>query len=234
MKICVVTGFAVTKGAKMQRYIHATQSSDLTSDAWHHDCDSLAAVAICGVPIGNVLIRVKFGNDVNSYHELLRIWNKEVRKVADLHHWPTSIKPETVALKSLNYWINNICESCDGLGFLKIANTPALSSHECPLCGGDGIKLLVTSPSIQKKVETMVDRLEELVLTATRLSARKLGGYSEFPGATDSPNRPLGESKTIVSTEGRVEYKKALESILGRIRDIELRQGPSTIRLKRP
>src|SRR4051812_11674779 len=164
-----------------ERYIGATQSSNLMDDARHRQTDILCAAALhSGLKqikingesfarigamaggLGGLLFRVKFGNDAGSYPQLLNGWVSHVTHVADRNHWPTMLKPRKVAITVLNWWINNICTSCDGTGFKKHENPQLRTDDICDCCDGTLIKNIVCEPYELRYAEDVISELSEI------------------------------------------------------------------------
>ena len=146
----------------------ATTSSNLKDDPEHHVTDILAAMALVG-GLGGMMLRVKIGLDHTSYPQLIEAWKDRVTKMADLRHWPTSIKPDRVAIETLRYWLSNVCPECTGLKYTKHDKSPTLQSEVCPCCDGAGVMPMQFAGEIRKFA---IDALEELSDIDVRVGIR--------------------------------------------------------------
>ncbi|MDB5853268.1 MAG: hypothetical protein JWR22_1309 [Herminiimonas sp.] len=158
----------------IESYSRATQSSNLRDDEHHHATEKLAAVALSS-DLGAALFRVKFGNDATTYKALLTAWQAKVTVKAGLRkNWPDHIKPNKLAAKSLNYWLNDICEACSGKGYEVATGTPKLSNDLCKLCNGEKKAPLVCEPDWREYILDMIEDLDDLVRYSAGRAMRKL------------------------------------------------------------
>ncbi len=141
-----------------ERYTSATRSSNLRDGPNHHATDILAAMAWSG-GFGAILIRLKIGLDHTSYPQAIEQWRAKVTEMADKKHWPTRISPDRVANESMKYWLNNICDGCTGLRYVKHEKSPTLQSEMCPCCDGTGVKPMPFAAEIRRYA---IDALTEL------------------------------------------------------------------------
>lgn len=162
-----------------QRYSRATQSSNLKDDSHHYQTEVLAAVALSSA-FGSLLFRVKYANDATSHNALLEKWTVLVEQKSVFRGWPSHIVPATVAATSLEYWLCDICEHCEGKGYHALAGAPVLSDDPCKVCKGSGKKPLTCEKRIRDYVEDMVQTLERMTLHAGSEAMRKLAKQMEF------------------------------------------------------
>lgn len=156
-----------------ERYSTATMSSDLRDDEHHHVTDVLAAVALSS-ELGSLLFRVKYADEKSSYPQLRLEWIKKVTFKADYRHWPTNINPSHVAILTLDHWLNDVCGSCNGLGYEKHESAPTLTDKACKVCDGTGHKNFNPSPIIAKYALDVLDELHQLSETAGGMAIKKL------------------------------------------------------------
>ena len=159
-----------------QKYSHAVTSSNLKSDTYHHDADTLAAVALGGGEFGSLLFRVKYSNDSTSFHSLLEKFTVVVESKAILRKWNSSIRPEQIASAALKYWLNDLCWVCEGRGYPVVLGTPMLSDKECSGCHGTGKKVLDANSRELDYIKDMVEALEEMARHAGSAAIKKLAG----------------------------------------------------------
>ena len=160
-----------------QQYARATQSSNLKSDEYHFDTDTLAAVALSGGPgFGNLLFRVKYANDATSYVQLAEAWEwyVKIRAATSAPPWPVHVKDAAVAKASLKYWLNDLCPVCGGKGVQKMEFVDILSDDACESCEGSGKRPMEAEPRIVSYVSEMVLLLESMTITAGSNAMRKL------------------------------------------------------------
>ena len=157
-----------------ERYASTTLSSNLKDDAEHHNTDILIAIALSS-DIAYLIFRVKYANDLSSYPQLRTLWEDKVRLKADLRHWPTNVKPERVAKITLEYFLANICDKCDALGYIKHESSPTLTATACPCCDGAKIKPFVCERDIRKYALDVLDELHQCEPNSEDRARKKLG-----------------------------------------------------------
>lgn len=162
-----------------EKYSRSINSSDLRSDEHHFDTDNLAAVALSS-ELGNVLFRVKYGNDATTYNTLLMAWKDKVAKKADLRQWPRHITARKVAEISLSYWLNDVCEVCEGRGYDTLPNSPVLSDEVCKCCKGEKKRPLIVEHRFRDYVLDMLEDLEEMARYSAGEAMRKLARDMEL------------------------------------------------------
>jgi hypothetical protein len=161
-----------------ERYSRAAISGNLRNDELHGATDVLAAMALSGT-FGAMLVRVKYCNDVGSYHRLLHQWTWIVSTRALRRNWPEHIPINTVAYMSLRRWLNSVCPACTGLGYIKELGAPVLSDRPCKLCKGTGVTELRCEMRVRDYVLDMVDELETDMLRAVTRAKKKLRSARE-------------------------------------------------------
>ncbi len=162
-----------------ERYSRSVISSNLRDSEHHHATDVLAAVALSS-ELGTLLFRVKYANDKESYPQLRAEWIKKVTHKADYRHWPTVINPKTIAIMTLDYWLNDVCEHCNGLGYEKHENAPTLTDKACKYCEGTGTKPFTCQRSWLKYANDVLDELHQLSETAGANAVKKLRKQCDF------------------------------------------------------
>jgi len=156
-----------------ERYARSVQSSNLKDDAFHHDTDKLAAMAL-SKRLGSELFRVKYCNDATSYPRLLEEWTKIVQNKAGRRKWPKHVKPEMIAKTALDYWINPLCVPCDGKGFDAKINKGGQYEAVCKACGGTGSRNLPGESNIKQYVADMIETLRDMERISGSLAVKKL------------------------------------------------------------
>lgn len=158
----------------VMKYARAAESSNLRNDAYHHDTDTLAAVALSDLQFGSLLFRAKYSNDAESYKRLEEEWEWEVKKRAALEGWPLRVDEKRVATESLKYWMNDICPVCGGKGVKKMEFVDVLSDEACDHCEGSGKRSVDCDRHIRKWVEEMISALEGMTIMAAGAAMDKL------------------------------------------------------------
>ncbi|MGI4936305.1 MAG: hypothetical protein ACRYF5_06105, partial [Janthinobacterium lividum] len=153
----------------IESYSKAAQSSNLKDDEFHHATEKLAAVALIGRPgqdgagdalrrMGALMFRVKYSNDATSYPQLLAEWTQVVKSKASSRKWPADISPKKIARLSLQYWQNDICTVCGGMGHLPVLHVPnVLSDDPCKACNGTTKKPITAQHNLIQYVTDMVE-----------------------------------------------------------------------------
>ena len=143
-------------------------SSQVSSDLSEAKTDDYLAdvdvVRACGMvakdnPIGLALWRLKYAKDTRELKKILDYFVKW-SVARDLRE--DDIDALLFVKKSLKYWIDSICDNCDGLGFMKIIGCPMLSDSPCQICNGSG---KTNAPAGQdfKSLLDEIDKLERVV-----------------------------------------------------------------------
>lgn len=103
------------------------------------DLDTIAALGMVGIQerIADAVYRLKYANDPRSYHDALAgvygiarsldiqlRWRMKRRRL----HW--------MAKRVLNFWLNDGCATCTGVGYEVIKGSPHLSDRICRSCAG--------------------------------------------------------------------------------------------------
>ena len=161
------------------RYARSVQSSNLKDDAFHHDTDQLAAMAL-SKRLGSELFRVKYCNDATSYPRLLEEWVCIVRNKAGHRKWPKHVKPETIAKMALDYWINPVCMPCEGKGFDAKINKGGQYEVNCKACAGTGSRYVPGEPNLKQYVADMVEILRDMERVSGGLAVKKLANIINF------------------------------------------------------
>lgn len=162
-----------------QQYSKAAASRDLRDDATHHDTDTLAAIALSS-DLGSKLYAVKYANDATSYAALLRGWEWHVTKHAALMGWPQRVNEIIVAKASLDFWLIDHCQACQGIGKARILFADLYSDDPCPQCDGSGKRPIPANRHIQAYVAQMVQALEDMAVKAGNDAIKKLAKEIEL------------------------------------------------------
>jgi hypothetical protein len=159
--------------AVVKKYIRATTSSDLTNDAYHHDTDTLAALAMSDDEFGALLLRVKYAFDPALYNRLKDEWRRYVKVKAVAHGWPHTINERIVADIVLGYWLRDHCRPCGGRRRLELVPR-VLSNDPCPHCKGTGKRPLIVNRRFTKYAHDVYEMINRLVVRVGGETAGKL------------------------------------------------------------
>jgi HrpA-like RNA helicase len=165
----------------IKSYSQAIQSSNLRDDEHHHQTEKLAAVAMSGT-LGNLLFRVKYANDHTSYNALKEAWTELVTAKAKSRRWPDDVSPKKVARLALDYWQNDLCETCGGSGHKAHPDNPQLLLDDaCSACKGTAKKPIQVKHNLMDYVSDMVETIETMTARAANEAMKKLAGEMELP-----------------------------------------------------
>ena len=168
----------------IEEYARAAKSSNLRDDEHHHDHEKLAAAALVSLASGspaNLLFRVKYSNDAESYPTLLREWQSMVLLKAVQREWPQHINARSVAEISLLFFLNDLCQICGGHAKLAVEGVPSvLQDDPCPACNGTGKKPLQCDGRVKKAVEDALETLHTMEFAAGAAAMKKLASDIDF------------------------------------------------------
>lgn len=159
-----------------EKYASATTTSNLTLELGRLcDADSLLAAGIASSKdprkaLALSIYRAAVTGDhagMNQITETLADWL--AGNGARNRDKPLS-RParKEIAASVLKYLFNSTCQSCNGLGYIKVEGAPVLSDHVCGICLGTGKKPLDRHVPIGKEEQarwllTEIERLMALI-----------------------------------------------------------------------
>lgn len=82
------------------------------------------------------LFRLKYANDATEYPEVLEIFKYIAVKHSRRMKWGDDSRAYSAAKKVLDYWLVDICPTCQGRGYKTVEGSPMLSDTVCPSCKG--------------------------------------------------------------------------------------------------
>jgi len=187
------------KPGMAERYLRATSSSNLQTDAEHPgDIDKLMAAAwVSHSPRRDLALRVwrvRATGSVRGVHRMADdLGDMLQRQEADRRHGRylrgsngrqlTAAKARGLAMTVLKWWRQPRCEACDGLGHPKMLNAPVLDlTRECPNCHGTGqapLELRVRQEHIDQ-ARWLVGQMESLSAMVFDAMARRLNDQMNF------------------------------------------------------
>lgn len=157
-----------------ERYTHAAVSSNLKNDAYHLDTDLLAAMKLAGGLAGS-MARVKYLHDAAAYKALLAAWTGMVIYKAAVRQWKGDWSPKAVAKISLDYWLDDQCDACNGVGFPLMVGIATRSTKVCPACDGSKLNPLRCDRRLREPALDMYEALCDVFDKARIRASKKLG-----------------------------------------------------------
>lgn len=101
--------------------------------------DVITALGLVGIKerLADAVYRLKYANDPKSYAAALAGVYGLARSMDARQHWRLKRKRlHLMANRVLDYWLNDGCRVCTGLGYITVSGTPMLSDHVCLACSG--------------------------------------------------------------------------------------------------
>lgn len=161
----------------IEKYARAVTSTNLKDDEHHHNTEVLAAAALCETRLATKLFRVKYAADATSYPALLAEWTEIVTFKSLLRTWPIEVSPKKVARLSLDHWLGDVCQECNGTGVQALpGHLSILSDLPCRVCSGTAKKPVQVKHNLKNYVSDMVESLEAMMIQAGGEVVRKLAG----------------------------------------------------------
>ena len=115
-----------------EQYSQACTSSNLRCEADKRgSTDILIASGMSNSRIGGALMRLLTKTDrigLESVHQQLT----QKAKLLNID------RPEVVSASVLAWWLNHVCNACNGVKFEVIQDSPSLSARSCKVCKGSG------------------------------------------------------------------------------------------------
>jgi uncharacterized protein len=121
-----------------------------------------------------MLFRAKFASNRKQLPSsiLISVWRGLVNKRATKRGWNRFANE--VADLSLMYWLDSVCEVCDGKGHPKIITAPTLAACVCPACDGTGQRKLKCRAEVKDYILDAVQQLESMEREAGVRAIKKL------------------------------------------------------------
>ena len=115
-----------------EQYSQACTSSNLRVQAEKRSsADILIASGMSSSRIGSALMRLHTKPDrigLEAVHQQLT----HRAKLLNID------RPEVVSASVLSWWLNHVCNACNGVKFEVIQDSPSLSARSCKVCKGSG------------------------------------------------------------------------------------------------
>jgi hypothetical protein len=124
-----------------ERVGNALASGDLRQKPGPCPLDKVGALGMVGISerLADAVFRLKYSNQHKSYEEALQgvyglTRSLDVRQRWRLRRWRLHSMARTV----LDYWLADICRTCNGVKFQVVTGSPHLSDRACRTCHGTG------------------------------------------------------------------------------------------------
>lgn len=155
-----------------ERYATATTTSHLIVDSDNHSCDVLVAAGMAGQKNELALAMWSLAH-MPSRSRMMELREQIRRRVKGyMDRRGMKGKHDRIADAVLAWWMKPACPDCDGLGYEKYPNAPALSDVPCSSCGGTGKRQLKSD--CPEAARWMAAELESLAAKATDSIKAKL------------------------------------------------------------
>lgn len=103
------------------------------------DIDTIAVLGLVGIneKLADAVYRLRYANDHKSYQDALDGVYGIARSLAARYRWKANGKRlRAMSRRVLDYWINDGCQVCTGVGYEIVLNSARLSDRLCRGCGG--------------------------------------------------------------------------------------------------
>lgn len=120
------------------------------------DIDTVGALGLVGIQecLADAVFRLKYANDPRSYDGALAGVCRLARSLNTRQRWRYKRKRlHWMAKRVLDYWLNDACRLCTGVGYEVIPGSPHLSDRPCQQCHGTRKLAMPWVKRIPKKPE---------------------------------------------------------------------------------
>ena len=141
------------------------------------DIDTIAVLGLVGIneKLADAVYRLRYANDHKSYQDALDGVYGIARSLAARYRWKANGKRlRAMSRRVLDYWINDGCTLCTGVGYEVIVNSGRLSDRVCPKCLGSRkrampwLKRLPRKPEGRGATRAYLQRWREVAEKVTR------------------------------------------------------------------
>jgi hypothetical protein len=122
-----------------ERVGRALARGNLRQRETHCELDVITALGVVGINerLSDAVYRLKYANDAKSYDDALRGVYGLACSLDRRGRWRYHrARLRRMARRILDYWLNDGCHLCTGLGYEVIHGTPHLSDRPCKACHG--------------------------------------------------------------------------------------------------
>lgn len=173
-----------------EKIASAARSSHLQHQPFTCAIDKMGALGMAGVSNNlSSAVRLKYGNEPRFYPDALAAVGKECKRLMIRERWEGGSTEQYADMSraALDYWLNDRCSACDGLGYEKIAGAPMLSDNACPKCKGTAKRSVPRQRNAQwtARFFMLLAKVEELEAAAGAAVMRRLSvRMGEFDGVS--------------------------------------------------
>lgn len=120
----------------------AIAADDLTPKETNCPLDKVMAIGLVArdYPLADGVMALKFANDATTYDFMLRSVRSLAMKINNARNYRLKPRIDKISKNVLDYWLNDKCLSCNGVGHQAIAGSPGRAARVCPKCSGSGKK----------------------------------------------------------------------------------------------
>ena len=159
----------------LERIAKAETSHDLKHHGNECDVDVLGAVGMAAINNTGYLAvyRLKYLRDRSVSGEAFAQFTIWARR-SMLRRSKGCTGAPWIASKALEYWVNDRCAACSGLGYAVIAGTPCLSDNHCCVCRGSGKRKLSANAFETQIMNDVIENADAVLHIIGKLTGFKL------------------------------------------------------------
>ena len=123
-------------------------------------------------PLGVSLWRLKYAADSGEFRSVLDGLVQMFEK-----RWGDNADASNAVVAVVRHWLDDVCHSCNGLGYKPVIGAPMLSDEMCEVCGGSGRSKLPRTDEPALWLQDTIARMEREVAAAIM---KKISADLEF------------------------------------------------------
>lgn len=118
----------------------AVASNNLTPHEHACPLDKVVALGVICRRFGlaDHVVALKHANDRSAYDDMLSAVRGLAAKLNNAKGWRINPRLNGIARSVLDYWLDDACKSCDGVGHRATPGLPIRASKSCAVCCGSG------------------------------------------------------------------------------------------------
>lgn len=162
----------------MKERISSAQGSKDLGEVGLEDIGDIDIIRACGMvgakfPLGVSLWRLKYAADSREFKPVVEGLTAMLEK-----RWPDEegMSVSTVAVV-VRHWMDDVCHSCNGLGYKTLPGVPVLGDEACEVCEGTGRLKLQRADEPALWLQETIARMEREVAAAIM---KKVSANLEF------------------------------------------------------
>ena len=157
--------------------ISSAQSSKNLGEVALEEVGDIDIVRACGMvgakfPLGVSLWRLKYAADSREFRSVLDGLVQMFEK-----RWGDNADASNAVAAVVRHWLDDVCHSCNGLGYKPVIGAPMLSDEMCEVCGGSGRSKLPRTDEPALWLQDTIARMEREVAAAIM---KKISADLEF------------------------------------------------------